>query len=135
MNVIARLEYELAYYDSAVHRFNHYTTRTPLRVSQQKGRRIVRKRKLFLKAWNISRNRLQMQDLFWRGTNSKCADVIEHSSTWLFCPIRFPRLFNLFLYLFVSVTSEFWILFFPEMSTPRSLHRHIQKYWGVNPIP
>ena len=29
MNVIARVEYELAYYDSAVHRFNHYTTRTP----------------------------------------------------------------------------------------------------------
>ena len=25
-NIIARLEYELAYYDSAVHRFNHYTT-------------------------------------------------------------------------------------------------------------
>ena len=30
VNVIARLEYELAYYDSAVHRFNHYTTRTGL---------------------------------------------------------------------------------------------------------
>ena len=29
MNVIARLEYELAYYDSAFHRFNYYTTRTP----------------------------------------------------------------------------------------------------------
>ena len=29
VNVIARLEFELAYYDSAVHRFNHYTTRTP----------------------------------------------------------------------------------------------------------
>ena len=29
VNVIAWLEYELAYYDSAVHRFNHYTTRTP----------------------------------------------------------------------------------------------------------
>ena len=28
VNVIAWLEYELAYYDSAVHRFNHYTTRT-----------------------------------------------------------------------------------------------------------
>ena len=28
MNVTVRLEYELAYYDSAVHRFNHYTTRT-----------------------------------------------------------------------------------------------------------
>ena len=32
MNVIARLEYELVYYDSAVHRFNHYTTRTPLSI-------------------------------------------------------------------------------------------------------
>ena len=29
MNLIARLEYELAYYDSAIHCFNHYTTRTP----------------------------------------------------------------------------------------------------------
>ena len=28
VNVIARLKYELAYYDSAVHRFNHYTTMT-----------------------------------------------------------------------------------------------------------
>ena len=29
VNVIAQLEYELTYYDSTVHRFNHYTTRTP----------------------------------------------------------------------------------------------------------
>ena len=29
MNMIARLEFELAYYDSAVHCFNHYTTSTP----------------------------------------------------------------------------------------------------------
>ena len=29
MNDIARLEYDLAYYDSAVHRFNHYTTTAP----------------------------------------------------------------------------------------------------------
>ena len=28
VNIIARLENELAYYDSAVHRFNHYTERT-----------------------------------------------------------------------------------------------------------
>ena len=28
VNVIVRLEYELAYNDSAVHRFNHFTTRT-----------------------------------------------------------------------------------------------------------
>ena len=38
MNIIARLEYELAYYDSAVHRFNHYTTRTP-----QKKQKVSRK--------------------------------------------------------------------------------------------
>ena len=30
MNVIVQLECELAFYDSAVHRFNHYTTGTPL---------------------------------------------------------------------------------------------------------
>ena len=29
VNVIARLEFELAYYDSAVQRFKHYTTRRP----------------------------------------------------------------------------------------------------------
>ena len=29
VNIIAQLENELAYYNSAVHRFNHYTTRTP----------------------------------------------------------------------------------------------------------
>ena len=29
MNIIAWLEYELTDYDSAVHRFNHYTTKTP----------------------------------------------------------------------------------------------------------
>ena len=29
VNIIAQLEFELAYYNSAVHRFNHYTTRTP----------------------------------------------------------------------------------------------------------
>ena len=35
MNVIARLEYELAYYDSAVHQFNHYTKRTPPRCDKE----------------------------------------------------------------------------------------------------
>ena len=32
VNVIARLEYELAYYDDAVNRINHYTTRTPPQI-------------------------------------------------------------------------------------------------------
>ena len=31
MDVIPQLEFELAYYDSAVYRFNHYTTKTPLK--------------------------------------------------------------------------------------------------------
>ena len=36
VNVIARLEFESAYYDSAVHHFNHYTTKTPpIRLSKQ----------------------------------------------------------------------------------------------------
>ena len=35
VNVIARLVFELAYYDSVVHRFNHYTTRTaPLVIGE-----------------------------------------------------------------------------------------------------
>ena len=34
MNVIARLGYELAHYDSAVHRFNHYTTRIPYHLKE-----------------------------------------------------------------------------------------------------
>ena len=29
VNILARLEFELAYYDFAVYHFNHYTTRTP----------------------------------------------------------------------------------------------------------
>ena len=32
VNVIARLEFKLAYYYSTVHHFNHYTTRAPLSV-------------------------------------------------------------------------------------------------------
>ena len=32
MNVIERLEYELASYDSALRRFNQYTTRTPQEI-------------------------------------------------------------------------------------------------------
>ena len=40
MNVIARLEFELAYYDSAVHRFNHYTMRTPSQVFQSNSKNL-----------------------------------------------------------------------------------------------
>ena len=31
VNLIARLEYEVAYYDFVIHRFNHYTTKSPLK--------------------------------------------------------------------------------------------------------
>ena len=39
MKVITRLEFELAYFDSAVHRFNHYTTRTPKRERERERER------------------------------------------------------------------------------------------------
>ena len=45
MNVIARLEYELAYYDSAVHRFNHYITRTPPKKEKEKKKKTGENRK------------------------------------------------------------------------------------------
>ena len=35
----------------------------------------------------MSRDRLQMQVLFLRGTNSKCSNVDERIGTWLLCPI------------------------------------------------
>ena len=38
VNVIARLEYELAYYDSAVHRLNHYTRGHPATCGQTLSR-------------------------------------------------------------------------------------------------
>ena len=50
MNVIARLEYEFAYYDSAVHRFNHYNTRTPRQQVDFTVPTVKRKKKL----WEIS---------------------------------------------------------------------------------
>ena len=40
VNVIARLEFELAYYDFAVHHFNHYTTR----IVRDSERKMLRKR-------------------------------------------------------------------------------------------
>ena len=46
VNVIARLEFELAYYDSAVHRFNHYTMRTPLEILEKLGLSILQERRM-----------------------------------------------------------------------------------------
>ena len=36
-NIKAQLEFELAYYDSAVQHFNHFTTRTPPNCAWVKG--------------------------------------------------------------------------------------------------
>ena len=47
MNVIARLEIKLASYDSAVHRFNHYATRTTL-INAEIMKRITSKKKTTL---------------------------------------------------------------------------------------
>ena len=48
VNIIERLEYVLAYYDSAVHCLNHYTTRTPpvvklLPLNKASWKHIIRK--------------------------------------------------------------------------------------------
>ena len=40
VNVIARLYFELTYYDSVVHRFNHFTTRTPLWLLCERNRHL-----------------------------------------------------------------------------------------------
>ena len=47
VNVIARLEYELTYNDSAVHRFNHYTTRTPPQKVSKEEKRRQKKKKIY----------------------------------------------------------------------------------------
>ena len=42
MKVIARLEFELAYYDSAVHRFNHsYHEDSPFKFKTKKEYKII----------------------------------------------------------------------------------------------
>ena len=41
VRVIAWLEFELGYYDSAVRRFNHYTTMTPLLEDLWEGRYVA----------------------------------------------------------------------------------------------
>ena len=54
MNIIARLEYERAYYDSAVHRFNYYTTTTPQNFKYLKRPCIKNSRKfswIFYEEW------------------------------------------------------------------------------------
>ena len=50
-------------------------------------------------------------------------DVVESIITWLHCPIRFLKLFNLFrcLSIFASGTSESWILFFQNFLLYRPL--------------
>ena len=52
VNVIARLEFELAYYDFAVHRFNHYTTRTPL---ENLGNSLYWYTRIYLHTYSIRR--------------------------------------------------------------------------------
>ena len=44
MNVIARLEYELAYYDSAVHGFNHEDSPTLFKLKSEDNNKINNKK-------------------------------------------------------------------------------------------
>ena len=73
MNVIARLEYELAYYDSAVHHFNHYTTRTPPNIIKDDLRLNERTKHFFIKmylpsfvvSWEIDGETYNQRDDFF----------------------------------------------------------------------
>ena len=46
VNIIAQLEFEIVYYNPAVHRFNHYTTRTPLENFEFKPVKLCKKNDL-----------------------------------------------------------------------------------------
>ena len=66
MNVIARLEYELAYHYSAVHRFNHYTTRTPPPDVNPKTSRAI-----FSEEWVCSQGKWKIGEaMCWEGGTS-----------------------------------------------------------------
>ena len=66
VNVIVQLKYKLAYYDSAVHRFNHYTTRTLPEA-------------LFTVAPSFEKNKLE-------SVLSCPKDCRYHPFYWLLCP-------------------------------------------------
>ena len=64
MNIIARLDFELAYYDSEVHRFNYYSTRT-LREYLD----LSKKWKPYQRNWFSSDKRTSLPDILnksWR---------------------------------------------------------------------
>ena len=97
MNIIARLEYELAYYDSAVHRFNHYTTRTRWTVKF---------------AFFTNRN-LSWADLVFRSSAAKTWGLPPlysrpEKSKWFppFCCMEFFCLFRERLWLLSSLGRE-----------------------------
>ena len=94
VNVIARLEYELIYYDSTVHRFNHYTTMTP------PSRRLSLK-DFFLKTdkfvinspwgfWECSMLRRNFAVLDGKSIQLRYSSIVE-TSIWIFCDIQIKR--------------------------------------------
>ena len=87
VKVIARLEYELAFYDSAVHRFNHYTTRT----SPESTLKVTRK-------WEKER---KIENLHF-SDNSNFA-------TWKLC--FFISITNEIIFIYLCIIFIFWNLF------------------------
>ena len=79
MNIIVRLEYELAYYDSAVHRFNHYTTSVTYWPSTEPSTKrciCVNKRKNSESRWtsnkNITRTQTAWVSWSWSQLGTRC---------------------------------------------------------------
>ena len=83
MNVIAWLEYELAYYDSAVHRFNHYTTRTPPPIFGEKIQWKKKRLKAFVLFENISRSwTARLRQALYVGLHFECEATWEDGSRY-----------------------------------------------------
>ena len=102
VNVIARLEFELAYYNSAVQRFNHYATRTrPRSILYYK----IDFWLIVWVSWHVKLCRLFYTKSIFLQINSssskksvKSKYSVEFSKTFLFQAIQFSKqfLFNKF---------------------------------------
>ena len=78
VNVIARLEYELTYYGSALHRFKNYTTTTPHHEKNERWR-------IFCELWSVKTS-------LWQLSLSK-ANIFKRQN-WAnkYLKIEFPKI-------------------------------------------
>ena len=120
MNVIARLEFEPAYYDSALHRFNHSTTRTPLFIREFFTSVLADGFPLEFEWQQVSSN-LQDSSQYSVQSQHCCSLNSLHLSSYFSCP-QVPLLIHWWLYRMyqlqlVSLSSSCSIVCFFQFST------------------